>query len=103
MHVYEPSDVRERIKTGAYTNPMPYPHGSIRSNRPGHLAFRAESEKRLQEFKQDALKATNLTMLSPERQEKVWEKAWSSHHAYGYLDVFEELVELADLFDECKS
>lgn len=88
-------NVKDKLEARAYENKMPYPHGNVRLNRIGHEAFRVENRRLEAEFKADALEYVGLT--NHRLAEKVWDKAWSDGHAYGYREVLNELEALADI------
>lgn len=61
--------------------------------------FLREMEKlgneRIAEFKSDCLLATGLK--DHPRADQAWDKAWADGHGYGLMDIYYELVELAEL------
>jgi hypothetical protein len=88
-------NVRDKLAANGYENKLPYPHGSVRSNRPAHEAFRAENRRLTDEFKMEALDFVGLK--DHPKADKIWNKAWSDRHSYGYHEVLDELEELADI------
>lgn len=53
-------NVKDKLATHGYDNKLPYPHGSIRSNRDEHEAFRAETRRLQDEFRLEALEFVGL-------------------------------------------
>lgn len=50
-------------------------------------------------FREDALEEAGLTYLPEDFQGRLFDKAWEDGHSYGYSEVFNYLLGLADLMD----
>ena len=101
-------DIRTKIADGDYENKLPLfgARYSAIDRRCAQEAYRQEQNRLGATFKQDALEATGFLQLNSDRTDilfkhskadAVWDKAWDSHHAYGLLEVLNELEELAEL------
>lgn len=88
--------VREKLEAKAYSVSWEYPQGPRKSNREAFAAYAAEQRRLDAQFTMDAVAEVGLK--DHPKAAQIFEKAWSSHHAYGYLEVFQELEELAELF-----
>ena len=57
--------------------------------------FNADVRRRHAEFKQGALEQAGLT--GHDKAEAVWAKAWEHGHSFGYREVLNWVMDLADL------
>lgn len=80
-----------RIEDGEFKNKVPY-------SKETREAYRAD-ERRLEKlFREAALKSVGLEDYK--LKDRVFDKAWSDGHSYGYMEVYNHLVELAHLIIE---
>ena len=60
-------------------------------------AYNKETNRLMAEFKHDAL--DDVGLLNHPKADKIYAKAWEDGHASGLYSVYQELCELAELFD----
>lgn len=42
---------------------------------------------------------SGLNDIPEQYRKKVWEKAWSDGHSYGYYEIYQKVVDLVDIFE----
>ena len=80
--------MEKRIRDGELDNKLPY-------SRETREAHRTETHLLEALFKAEALKAVGLENYP--LRDKVADKAWSDGHSSGYMEVYHQLVELAEM------
>ena len=111
-----------------YKNPLPYPGRPRKPKSPGpngtsyaysdyanlleiweaeveewekkKAAYSAEEARLLEKFKQDAL--DDVGLKGHPAADAIYAKAWEDGHSNGYSEVYNELLDLADLADWAK-
>lgn len=81
----------DRINAGEFENNVPF-------SKDTREAYRAEERRVTQLFREEAIKDVGLDDYK--LKDRVFDKAWSDGHSYGYTEVYWHLVDLVRLVIE---